>query len=181
MTAHRPSQARLSPAYETDTPLDRLRTPELFLLSTLRLWIAGAVDPEGRHPRWSEGCHVAGLRPAAVTGFDAFWRLMAAAPRRPGHAPLDLRCPTCPRLGADEAWFLQAVQALQAGEDRATVAILARWLPPAAQRLALPPLMALAAGLLEAELALPDRARLPALPAGTLTTACPDRGLGLVH
>jgi len=181
MSPHSPFQARLRPAYETDTPLDRLRTPELFLLSTLRLWIAGAVDPEGRHPSWSQGCHAAGLRPTAVTGFDAFWRLMAAVPRRPGQEALDLRCPTCPRLGADEAWFLQAVQALQAGEDRATAGIIARWLPPAALRLALPPLLALAQGLLEADLALPDRLRLPLSANGMATAPCSDRGLNLIH
>lgn len=173
-----PTDAALPrPAYEADTPLERLDTAELLLVTTQRLWLANFVEPGAGHPSWSGGCRAAGLAAATAQAFDAFWRLVAAAPRR----GLDLRCPRCPRLGADEGRFLQAVQALQSGQDPAARAILADWLPPAGLRLALLPLLEVAMALLDAGLALPDRLRLPALPPGSITTACPDRGLALVH
>jgi len=166
-----------APTYETDTPIATLRTPELFLLSALRLWIAALVDPQGGHADWREGMAAAGIEPQGVPAFDGFWRIVSAAPLR----ELDLRCPTCPRLGEDEAWFLQAVQLLQARCYDRALAILADWLPSAAWRQAILPLRALARTLSEAGLTLPDRRTLPALPRGAVIGTCADRGLHLVH
>lgn len=165
------------PTYETDTPLTRLQTPELFLLSSLRLWMAAFVDPAGQHPDWREGMTAAGVEHRGVPAFEGFWRILAAEPLR----ALDLRCPTCPGLGEDEGRFLQAVQLLQARCYDEALATLADWLPPAALRKAILPLRALARCLGEAGLTLPDRRSRPALPRGSLVGTCADRGLHLLH
>ena len=157
-----PTHALLSrprPAYAPGLPLGRLATPELLLVTLLRLWIAEALEPGEGAPRWTGGARAAGLGAGAVTSFDAFWRLMAATPRRAGSPPLDLRCPCDPALGVDEGWFLQALRALQRGEETAAGAILAGWMPPSGARLALAPLADLAEALLRVGLALPDRGR----------------------
>lgn len=180
-STHAALPSRPRPAYAADTPLACLSTAELLPVGLLRLWIAAALEPEAGFADWRAGAKAAGLRPAGVAGFEGFWRVVAATPCAPGRAPLDLRCPCDGRLGADEGWFLQALRALQAGEEAAAASILAGWMPPAGVRLALSPLTALAEALRQAGLVLPDRPEAPPPLGAPLLTACPDPGLRLLH
>lgn len=169
------------PRYGKDMPLTALRTAELLLLQTLRLWVAGVLaeqDGTPRPPDWQGGLEAAGLTGGGIRSFDGFWRLLAAAPLR----RLEVRHPACPHLSRDEGWFLQALQRLQAGDETQAEAILGTWLPPAGLRLTLVPLQTLAESLTGAGLILPARsASVPAAALPQPIIHCPDRGMALLH
>jgi len=71
--------------------------------------------------------------------------------------PVDVRCPTCPGLSADEARLLSTTAWLQRDVTPAAEAALGDWLPPAALRLSLAPARGLAQALLVMERRLPLR------------------------
>ncbi len=176
------------PSYARDMPLTALRTAELLLLQTLRLWVAGAMYQQHdlqaeaalpAPPDWRGGLEAAGLNGGSLRSFDALWRLLAAAPLR----QLEVRRPACPRLSRDEGWFLQALQRVQAQDMEQAEAILRAWLPPAGLRLAVVPLTGLVEGLSRSGLLLPQRnataSDLP--PPAPHITHCPDPGMALLH
>lgn len=169
--------ARPSPVYAAETPLAELRTAELFVTTTLRLWVLPHTKPEGDHPEWWQGFLRLGVDAGGMAGFDTLLRLVATSARR----TLDVRCPRCAKLGADEAWLLQMLSLLQRGQEAQAMAILADWLPPAGARIALAPAESLAAALTQAGLSLPHRHA----EAATIHRLTPAghaiRGLTLVH
>ena len=167
----------LPPAYALDAPLSELRTAEILIVATVRLWALRHMEPEAGHPDWRGGLAVAGADADAIASFGGLLAIIAAVPRR----PLDVRCTCCQTLGADEGRFLQAIGFLQRDLRQSAGEIMADWLPPAALRIAMAAAHALAAALARCDLILParcptaDRLRAAAAP------ACADPGLARVQ
>lgn len=168
--------SRLPSVYRRALPLSELATAELFVVCVLRLWVAPIRDPKGMHPDWRDGFFAARIEEMAVPAFDALFKILKAATRR----PLDIRPTNGRYLGADEAWILQAIGSLQSGREAEAAMILAAWLPPAAVRMALLPARGLATALARAELKLPLQSR-EAATVWKVSAAYPDRGLSLVQ
>lgn len=147
-------------AYAQDMPLDELRTAELLLVATLRLF---AEDAWREWPRsdWQEGLVTAGVTPDGVEGLAELFLIIAVAPRR----KLAIPCRHCRFLGPDEGRFLQLVGLLQRRHFDEAAAILSQWVVPGAARLALSPTGRLADGLARRGLIVPPR-RWPAPSAG---------------
>jgi hypothetical protein len=141
------------PVYPPNSPIAALQTAEMFLVATLRLWAAPHRNPTETHPHWHQGFEAAGLEDTGTSAFDAFFRIGAAAARR----PLDVRCVRCAHLGEDEAWFLQLIGLLQRNRTREAEAILATWLPPTASRAAMPYAVIVAAAMVDHRLRVPHR------------------------
>jgi hypothetical protein len=170
------SEDRLHPAYVTDAHLIALRTAELLVVSSMRLWAAPYRDPAGDHSGWQQGFAAARIDGDGLAGFDVLFRIIVAAHRR----CLDVRCLRNGRLGRDEALMLQLVGVLQRARIDDALAILAEWLSPAAVHVALLPAQRFAAGLAEAGLLIPDLRPAAAWPIAGIM-ALGDAGLSLVH
>lgn len=122
----------LRPFYREDLAILELDTAETFVVATARLWAAPHRDPWQPHPDWRGGFRAAGIDPDGAHAFDTlFWIVVAG-----GNRTLDIRCPRCPRLGADEAWLLQLTGYAQMGRSDLTEIALGHWLPAAAGRAA---------------------------------------------
>jgi len=110
------------PPYVAEMPLAGLKTAELFLLTTLRLWLA--AHRRAQVPDWRQGLAAAGLMEDGAPDFDMMLRILIAGVRQ-----LDSRAAGHPRLSADEALLLRLFGALQHGETGEAVEILQAWLP----------------------------------------------------
>jgi hypothetical protein len=97
------------PVYATDTPLAGLRTAELFVVCSLRLWVSGWQDRSAAPPAWHKGFAVAGMADDSEAAFDELLRVVATTAVR----SLDVRCRQCAHLGEDEGWLLQLLSLLQ--------------------------------------------------------------------
>jgi hypothetical protein len=169
--------ARPTPVYAVNEPLADLRTAELFVVSSLRLWVLPHRDPTGIHPDWRGGFVAADIDDFGAPAFDQLFQIVAAAARR----SLDVRCQRCARLGGDEGFLLQLLSLLQRERTEAAAAILGDWLPPAAARLALLPAKGFAAALMEGGLSIPVRHAEAASADYLGAAAYADRGLALVQ
>ena len=70
----------LIPAYPDDMSLSELRTPEILLVATLRVFAEGAWSS---HPRdWSEGLVAADVPAQGIEGLARLFDVIAVAPRR---------------------------------------------------------------------------------------------------
>lgn len=122
----------LRPSYPEELAVLELDTAETFVVATARLWAAPHRDPWQPHPDWRGGFRAAEIDADGTHAFDTlFWIVVAG-----GHRVLDIRCPRCPRLGADEAWLLQLVGYTQMGRPDLSEIALGHWLPAAAARAA---------------------------------------------
>lgn len=139
-----------------------LGSAELFVVATLRAWVAPLMRPAATHPDWRELVHLAAIGTAGAMAFDALMSLIAAEARR----LIDVHCCPCPALGDDEAAMLGLVSALQSGETAAARAVLGDWLPDGAVERALPAARCFALAVAEAGLALPRPAAVLAVPPG---------------
>lgn len=141
----------LIPAYPDDMPLSELRTPEILLVATLRVFAEGAWSD---HPKdWSEGLVAADVPAQGIEGLARLFDVIAVAPRR----KLAVACIHCRTLCPDEALFLQLIATLQRKDVLSAKAILQSWIAPAAARAALPYAQLLADGLARQGLLLPRR------------------------
>lgn len=141
----------LVPAYPDDMPLSELRTPEVLLLATLRIFAEGAWS---QHPRdWSEGLVAANVPAQGIEGLARLFDVIAVAPRR----RLAVACIHCRTLCPDEALFLQLIATLQRKDIPSAKEILLNWIAPAAARAAIPYAQSLADGLAQQGLLLPRR------------------------
>ena len=161
------------PVYAGRTPLAELQTAELFVVMSLRLWVAAHRDPTSVALGWRTGFDAAGLDDAGRDAFDALFRTVAATASR----SLDVRCPRCGELGEDEGRLLQLLSLLQRRRPGEAAAILSDWMPNAARRLAFVAAQGFAVSLLEGGLAIPLRHA----EAGSVVRAGADRGLALVQ
>ena len=134
--------------------------PGQFLVWGMRAWLmawrqSGAAEgiapaaPNAYRGIAGEGFLRAGVPQAMELIDDIFQALAAAALRQ-----IDLRCPHCAYLSADEALLLGAVAASQRQQHGIAWAALCTLLPPAAARGALPALVSLAVLLKDAKLVL---------------------------
>lgn len=138
-------------AYPAHTVLGELKTAELFVVSSLRLWVMSHSGPVDAYPDWREGLHRARIGTAGAVGFDTLCRILATTALR----SLDVRSLTCKRLGEDEAWMLSLLGQLQHDRVGDAERILSSWCPPSAARLAITPARAFATALCARRLRLP--------------------------
>lgn len=132
-----------------------LDAAELFVVATLRAWVAPHMRPGEAHPDWRELVRLAGAGVPAMVAFDGLMSVIGAQAKR----LIDVHCCRCPTLGADETLMLRLVATLQSGEPLAALAILGDWLPDEATGAALSPARCFALAIAEAGLSLPKRGR----------------------
>jgi hypothetical protein len=138
-----------------------LDAAELFVVATLRAWVAPHMRPGAPHPDWRELFRMAGAGLPAMVAFDGLMSVIGAQAKR----QIDVHCCRCPSLGDDEAGMLRLVAALQSGETLAALDILGDWLPDAAIGPALHAARRFALCIAEAGLSLPRRGQVIAFPA----------------
>ncbi len=164
-------------AYPQNAPVAGLRTAEMYVVCAARLWVALHRGVEGAARDLDRGFSAAGVVEEGLAGLCRFFDTVAVSAGR----GLDIRCVRCPHLGDDEAVLLQAVSQLQQGFQARAARLLEGWMPAAALRAALPPLTAFATALADAGLIILRRHGDAAQLSPALATACPDRGVALVH
>jgi hypothetical protein len=138
-----------------------LDAAELFVLATLRAWVAPQMRPGEPHPDWRELCRLAATGAPAMAAFDGLMSVIGAQAKR----LIDVHCCCCPSLGEDETLMLRLVAALQAGETLPALAILGDWLPEDAVGPALLAARRFALCVAGAGLSLPRRGQVIAFPA----------------
>jgi hypothetical protein len=153
--------------------LAQLTTGELLLVASLRLYATPFHDRMGKHLGWRGGFIAAGIGPVAVPAFAALFGIVSRVPLY----PLEIGCPHCQGLGRDEVKFLRMTALHQHGLLTAAAAILHKWLPPAAARMAGMPALGLAFALDRGGLRILRRDAMSAAPDWPL----PDRGQDLVQ
>lgn len=163
--------------YPANTPVCGLRTAEIYVVCAARLWVAHHRGAAGAARDLDRGFAMAGVAEDGLVGLCRFFDTVAAAAGR----SLDIRCVKCPGLGEDEAALLQMVARLHQGAERGAAMLLENWLPDSAVRIALAPLAAFAAALAAAGLVVPRRRDTAAALDLASATACPDRGVALIH
>lgn len=141
--------------YWDEMTLSELRTTELLLLTTLRLFVESAHSPTPRD--WCEGLAAANVPQEGMDGLAMLFRIIAAAPRR----QLAVACIHCPYVCPDEGLFLQLIASLQQRNFKDAGEILLNWVAPAAARHAIPYVQLLADGLAEQGYLMPRRSGMP--------------------
>jgi len=132
---------------------EALDPAELVLLLGLRGWVGGLRRGTDPMPRLGESMAEAGA-PGAAASLDMFMRIVARTARR----PVELRCPSCPRLAQDEQHLLHAARLAQGREAWLAEEVLRDdLLSRTGAEFALGPLQGLAEFLLEAGLTLRPR------------------------
>jgi hypothetical protein len=145
--------ARGLPEYPLDARLGELRTAEVFLVVSLRLWNTGEVNPAAGDLRWRVGFHAAGVDLCGTLAFEQLCRMVAIASRR----ATQVRSLGCLTLSRDEALLLQSIGQMQLGLPAHAQGSLRELCPPAAIRFLLHPAQTLAASLGRCGLWLPRR------------------------
>jgi hypothetical protein len=151
--AHAPAQGRRG-AMDLDAG-------ELFVVATLRAWVAPMMRRGEAHPDWRELFRMAGAGVPAMVAFDGLMSVISAQAKR----LIDVHCCRCPALGDDEALMLRLVTALQSGETLPALDILGDWLPGDATGPALHAARRFALSITEAGLSLPRRGQVLPFPA----------------
>ncbi|WP_448204998.1 hypothetical protein [Azospirillum sp. sgz302134] len=149
-------EGRLSPWTVTD-----LTTAERAILIGVRQWFRNGTA--GGMAAMRAGFGVAGVPSTALLPLFALLGSFAVADAgRP-----EIRCPPCARVGMDEIALLDALAALQAGEEDVAAQLFDRWLPLLALALATDSARELVTVLDGARIRLPRRrpARIIALAA----------------
>ncbi len=123
-----------------DIALAELGSPEIFIVSSLRLWALPHCDPAREYPDWERGFVQAGLGVLAASSFEALCRTIAAA------APtgLSIHRMNCGHLGEDEARVLNTLFLLQSSRLAHAYSHLSGWCRTTAARLAIGPASTLA-------------------------------------
>jgi hypothetical protein len=166
-----------SSAYPQNAPIAELRTAEMYVVCSARLWVAHYRGIEGAALDLERGFTAAGVADEGLAALCRFFDTVAAAAAR----GLDIRCVRCAHLGDDEAVLLQAVSHLQQGCEARAMRLLEDWMPAAALRVAMAPLAAFAAALAEAGLVVLRRHGEAGQMMATSVMGCTDRGVALVH
>lgn len=132
---------------------DALEPPELILLSSVRRWVAAvrrAADPA---PILSQAMAANGVTAAAMS-IDMFMNIVA----RTAWRPVEVRCPYCMRVAADEQVMLHAARFAQGRDIRmAEETLRAGLLSPVGASFAMGPLKGLGRIFAVAGLLLPSR------------------------
>jgi hypothetical protein len=147
----------LAPAYPDEMPLGELRTPEVLLVATLRLFAESAWSHSPK--AWWEGLEAANVSAEGVQGLVRLFDIIAVAPRR----KLAVACIHCRFLCPDEGLFLQLIASLQRKNVKEASAILLNWVAPAAARMAISHAQSLADELAQQGHLLPRRSAMAGL------------------
>ncbi len=145
------------PSYADHMPLSELRTAELLLVTTLRLFAQSARQEMSQH--WWEGLVAADIPDDGIQGLANLFGIIAVSPRR----KLAVACMHYRFLCPDEGRFLQLMALLQHKDTEGAEDVLLNWVPPASARLSIPQAQALADGLAEQGLLLPRRREIDAM------------------
>jgi hypothetical protein len=137
-----------------------LGAAELFVLATLRAWVAMRLRSAEPHPDWQELFRLASVRAPAAIAFDSLMSVVGARAKR----RIDVHCCRCPTLGEDEAAMLRLIAALQSDASLAALELLQDWLPEDAIAPALHAARRFALGIAAAGLTLPRRGEVLAFP-----------------
>lgn len=170
------------PLYSPEMPVTGLRTAEVFLVTTLRLWLAekanGAKAPRAPGSNdWRSGFLAAGLEEDAAPDFDMALRILQAG----AQPSLVLRDVHHPRLAEDETRLLSVFGHLQRGDIGALMELQYR-LPTKSLRWMLRYARSAAGALIVRGLVLPDRSLPSAAMAHRASPAAfVDRGAALLH
>ncbi len=164
------------PPYVAEMPLAGFKIAELFLLTTLRLWLA--ARRRATVPDWRRGLAAAGLMEDGAPDLDMTMRILTAGART-----LESRETAHPRLSADEARLLRLFGALQHGDTGEAVAILQAWLPSRPLRWLMRYARSFLSVMASQRLILPDRTveSRPHLALRASRSAFQDRGIMLLH
>jgi hypothetical protein len=119
-------------SYPAKTVLCELNTAEIFVVMLIRLRRAAQIDSETALDDWRAGLQAVGVASEGADAFDLLMHLFGSVLR----LPLDVRNLRCDGLGEGEAWLLQIISLLQHDRYDVAEAILSRWLPPGAARIA---------------------------------------------
>jgi len=92
-----------------ELPTLALDAAALVIVGALRAWVAPVLHPGRDHPAWQDVFSLARLPASAAAAFDRALRLIAARAIR----SIDVRCPSCPAVSADERLLVAVVSALQ--------------------------------------------------------------------
>lgn len=138
---------------EANIPLTVLTTTETFVVTSLRLWFLGAVNPNAAICDWRDGFVQARLDDEAVPAFHTLLRILGSYNR---HA-LDIRWPCCSRLGADEAAFLHYLGLMQQERLVEAYAFLRGWIRPCVPAIAIEQSEKFVAFLTQAGLLFPNK------------------------
>ncbi len=129
-----------------------LSTPELFVLCSLRLILQAIREGREIDAHCREGFEIARLSMAHAQHLAAAARIMDTAAGR----PLDMRGTRCAEVGQDEELVLQVLLLLQHENEFGARRVLWKVLPPAAARIVISHLDAVALGMVRAGLLLPQ-------------------------
>lgn len=121
--------------YTSDISLKKLNTAELFVVSSLRLWMLPHYDRTRDYPDWRVGFLRANIDTDGEIGFHTFCEMLAGGALE----PLRVQALHCPCLGDHEAWPLRIVSLVQQDLVTAAQNILAQRCAPSAARLAIAP------------------------------------------
>jgi len=121
---------------------------EQLILWGLRMWVKAYTQGENIQDTLRNGFKLAGA-PAAHPALDAMMTVFSTV----GRGAMDIRCPQCTDISADEHRILGAIAACQSTLDsHAGDAFLDCWMPPTALRVVREPIHQLAMALREARL-----------------------------
>lgn len=140
-------------AHTSGMPISGLRTAEMLIIVSLRLFVLQWRKPSQANPNWREGLQAGKLPPWGITAFERLLHIFPAATRR----PLDVCDLHCPWLSSDEGRFLWIMSLFQHSLNVEAESMLEEWLPPTAFRLASYPAASLASALQRANLIIPLR------------------------
>jgi len=118
-----------------------------FVIWATRIWVAAVKRRESPSPMLDQAFAAAGAT-GALPHLHGLLRTLATAADR----SIDIRCPNCAHVSADEAALVRLIGAFQRGAMGEAAMLLSDWLPPAAVRLAIDQACAMAMALSEAEL-----------------------------
>jgi hypothetical protein len=125
------------------TRLDELGIGELFVVSSMRLWLLSHSDADFDYPDWRQGFQRARIGTEGALGFETLCRLLATS----AIEPLVVHRLHCPALATHEWWCLQALYLLQRDCYSGAETLLMHRCRPSVARLALSPATSLARAL----------------------------------
>jgi len=132
----------------------------LFVVATLRSWVAPLMRPGEDHPDCRDLFAMAGVGAPGVQAFEALMSMIGSQAIR----LIDMRCCHCCGVGEDEEAMLRLLAALQASDRATGLLVLRDWLPEEAVPSALQAAWRFAAAMTEAGLRLPAEGRIIVFP-----------------
>jgi hypothetical protein len=135
--------SRIPTGPTTSARFKQLGTGEMFVISSMRLWLLPQDGSHGDYPDWRQGFTHAQLGAEGTAGFDDLCRILATGARK----PLCVHRLGCPTLARHESWTLHALSFLQRDRFQEAQTIFEQRCLPTAARLAMTPAIVFASAL----------------------------------